>query len=286
MTSEDRSLEVDFSRISNDNIIPFGKYRGMPVEVLADDPEYVEWLQAQPWFRARYQKIHTRVFHNFREPDETPAHNLIQARFLDQEFMRKMFLGIQHARASESQSIKRLFDISEEKKDLRIQVRWVLKTIKKTRDDLDKWYRTEYKTDEQLYQDFLNQKLSKRHWESYLYDWRRQYEKYEEVRKLLPLARQAQRGLRSFKTQIISWSFQSLFEQKAIDVTLSVTVRFKYPSVYIGDRYYDDHDWTRGRQNLFAVYNSNQSWEYSIEIKPQLGDDYPAVLRQILASKK
>ena len=29
-------------------LIPFGKYKGQPVEVLAQDKGYVEWLTAQP----------------------------------------------------------------------------------------------------------------------------------------------------------------------------------------------------------------------------------------------
>ena len=35
-------------------IIPFGKYKGRPVEeVVVDDPGYLEWLSDQDWFRAK-----------------------------------------------------------------------------------------------------------------------------------------------------------------------------------------------------------------------------------------
>ena len=34
-------------------LVPFGKYRGQPVEVLNNDPDYVEWLRGQSWFAKR-----------------------------------------------------------------------------------------------------------------------------------------------------------------------------------------------------------------------------------------
>jgi len=32
------------------DIVPFGKYKGQPVEALQGDPAYADWLAAQPWF--------------------------------------------------------------------------------------------------------------------------------------------------------------------------------------------------------------------------------------------
>jgi hypothetical protein len=41
--------------------VPFGKYRGQPVEVLVDDVQYAGWLAAQPWFREKYPNLHAIV---------------------------------------------------------------------------------------------------------------------------------------------------------------------------------------------------------------------------------
>jgi hypothetical protein len=71
----------------SNEIIPFGKYKGQPVDVLMNDRPYLEWLQGQDWFRARYQNINTLIINNFREPAETPEHNKIQAMFLDGKFL-------------------------------------------------------------------------------------------------------------------------------------------------------------------------------------------------------
>jgi hypothetical protein len=71
-------------------IIPFGKHKGKPVEILAQDKEYAEWLVAQPWFKQRHLNIYTVVINNFRHPIDTPEHNTMQIKFLDQTYSLKL----------------------------------------------------------------------------------------------------------------------------------------------------------------------------------------------------
>jgi hypothetical protein len=75
-------------------IVPFGKYKGQPVEVLANDRGYLDWLTAQAWFRERYAGIYTLIVNNFGEPTETPEHNALQARFLDEDFCRGLLAAL------------------------------------------------------------------------------------------------------------------------------------------------------------------------------------------------
>lgn len=67
-------------------IVPFGKYKGKPVEALAQDRQYVDWVTAQPWFREKFANIYTLIVNNFQEPSETPDHNRLQVLFLKPEF--------------------------------------------------------------------------------------------------------------------------------------------------------------------------------------------------------
>lgn len=67
--------------------IPFGKYKGQPVEQLQMDQNYREWLLQQPWLAERYANIKTIIINNFKEADETPEHNLFQAECLDRNFL-------------------------------------------------------------------------------------------------------------------------------------------------------------------------------------------------------
>lgn len=72
------------------DIIPFGKYRGQPLERLSTDRQYMDWLAAQPWFRERYANLYTIIINNFSAPsDDTPEHNAMQALFLEKEFSLK-----------------------------------------------------------------------------------------------------------------------------------------------------------------------------------------------------
>lgn len=76
------------------NIIPFGKYKGQPIEVLSQDPQYLEWLQSQDWFKQRYGNINTLIINNFREPSDTPEHNKMQAMFTDKKFIGKFITHV------------------------------------------------------------------------------------------------------------------------------------------------------------------------------------------------
>src|SRR5262245_23110071 len=40
----------------------------------------------QAWFRERYGNVYTLIVNNFSEPSETPEHNALQARFLEDGF--------------------------------------------------------------------------------------------------------------------------------------------------------------------------------------------------------
>ena len=67
-------------------VVPFGKYRGKPVEALAQDRQYVDWLTAQPGFKGKFGNFYTLIVNNFQEPSETPEHNALQIKFLDENF--------------------------------------------------------------------------------------------------------------------------------------------------------------------------------------------------------
>jgi hypothetical protein len=72
------------------DVVPFGKYRGEPVERLIADTDYCEWLSAQAWFRERYGRIYQLVVNYGTEPQDSPEHNEMQARFLDENWCRAL----------------------------------------------------------------------------------------------------------------------------------------------------------------------------------------------------
>lgn len=79
--------------MSND-IIPFGKYKGQPIEVMAADQKYVEWLMQQPGIKDKYPNVYNTIINYTQEPAETPEHNAIQIKFLDPEFQKAFVLHV------------------------------------------------------------------------------------------------------------------------------------------------------------------------------------------------
>jgi hypothetical protein len=92
------------------NIIPIGKYKGQPVEVLQGDPAYTDWLTAQSWFRERYAGLFQIIVNNFQEPAETPEHNRLQARFLEPAFCRALMKRL--GREVEAARLQPVFEVS------------------------------------------------------------------------------------------------------------------------------------------------------------------------------
>lgn len=73
-------------------VVPFGKYKGQPVERLVADRNYCDWLAQQPWFRERFNELYQLAVLNVTvvnvgsaEPQDTPLHNLLQALFLEED---------------------------------------------------------------------------------------------------------------------------------------------------------------------------------------------------------
>lgn len=71
-------------------LVPFGKYKGQPAEVLLTDAGYRDWLLAQPWFREKFVTLYQTVINYGGEPKDSPEHNEMQAAFLDDELCFKL----------------------------------------------------------------------------------------------------------------------------------------------------------------------------------------------------
>lgn len=52
-------------------MIPFGKHKGKPVEAILDDRKYMDWLLAQSWFKENHLNLYTVVINNGQEPMKT-----------------------------------------------------------------------------------------------------------------------------------------------------------------------------------------------------------------------
>jgi hypothetical protein len=76
-------------------IMPFGKYKGKPIEVLMQDEQYANWLKDQPWFREKFSNHYTLIVNNFStEPIDTPEHNEIQVKSISSDYKPKVAYAV------------------------------------------------------------------------------------------------------------------------------------------------------------------------------------------------
>lgn len=75
--------------------IPFGKHKGrMLVEVMAEDPQYVDWMMQQAWFAEKFKPLYELAKAGLGSGAEnTPEHNAMQARFLDPAYCAALVMA-------------------------------------------------------------------------------------------------------------------------------------------------------------------------------------------------
>jgi uncharacterized protein (DUF3820 family) len=217
-------------------IIPFGKYKGRLVdEVLVDDPAYLQWLAGQDWFRAKFNILHQVIINRGAEPEETPDHNAMQVKFLDDEFCVRFInhyasgdvrASLQNALSTRAESVQK--NIKELKSSLEYHLRyWADDQPRITN------IKQQIAKAEQLFAQQLNQRIGQ-----------------------------------------IEFKIQRSFEERGVDVLLQVRAISKSPDIEV---------------EPYNLYPDRDNGAYfhrgiSIEIKPIIGDDYPAVLRQMKAN--
>lgn len=74
---------IDLNTALASDIITFGKYRGHPISTLIADADYCRWLMSQEWFCTRYVWVHEMIVNGGIKPEDTPEHNKLQVKFLD-----------------------------------------------------------------------------------------------------------------------------------------------------------------------------------------------------------
>jgi uncharacterized protein (DUF3820 family) len=247
-------------------IIPFGKYKGRLVEeLLVDDPAYLQWLAGQDWFRAKFNILHQVIINRGAEPEETPEHNAIQVKFLDDDFCVRLLdhidpqyceKAITALRAGHQHNLQLIGRaIVKEQENLTQAKERVARYTRDAREELDKRY----------YSRMLEgaEKDRDRHVARVDYLFRVQKE---------------------FTPPIVALQFRVTrqFEERGVDVILTFSLKSTQHDVmppndlslvwYHYDESRDPYGWSDLSYSVGSIH---------IELKPVIGDDYPAILRQM-----
>lgn len=239
-----------------DGIIPFGKYRGQPIEAIAEDRSYVDWLLAQPWFRERYAGLYSVVINNFCEPSDTPEHNAMQARFLDEQFrMRFGAVALQGK--------------------VKTSVQCLMPSVKALADYIDRCS--------------VPQAIDKSEFSASKF----RYLRYGDgsVRMIQTWQeRQLRTRLMRDDAEWSGWSDQKLFfsfpcgqifKTSGLAFEQGYDVSFSCSSIGVSSH----RESNSGETGIdYPSFSELQAESLRIEIKPVIGDDYPSILRQVKRS--
>ena len=229
------------------DIVPFGKYRGQPVAALVADQQYTDWLTQQDWFKARYAAIYNVVVNNnFGEPAETPEHNRYQAMFLDEKFRCAVVDVLNPKHRLEFEMGKDWWALSAKEHELEE----LEKETKSKRDDIrDGIQRTE------------EQRKGDKFWETY---------GPEEIKRNQTKLLEIEERTRSV-TELVAEMQSKLAGSYDLEIP-KVEFEVKVPTA--------DGKVSGAADVQLTVYGC----PLRIEIKPSMGDDFPAVMRQMKAS--
>jgi uncharacterized protein (DUF3820 family) len=228
------------------NVVPFGKYKGRLIEeVLADDPAYLQWLCGQDWFRAKFVSLHQIIINRGAEPEETPEHNAIQVKFLDDDFCLR-FIRYLRPNIDQQMHAQLTACLAERARRAKENIETQTRDLERLEESLRKYEpnRVYYPSKEQ------------------------QQENVENARVELARCQQILTKELAAKIDEINVRFERKFEVQGVDVMLAVEAHNAPHDVAISL-------WA------FPGYRFQNSRALRIEIKPIVGDDYPAVLRQM-----
>jgi len=205
--------------MEDDKIIPFGKHKGRSVEeVEAIEPQYLEWLSGQPWFRDKYVVLHQTIINHGSEPSDTPEHNAMQVKFLENDYCFRFasVAGFDWETKFEERRLKAIDDQGREA----IKLRKEAESYRPTGHSTDGWVK-------KMFDENTGKAVA--------------------AEQSIPLLKEAKPEF---------GVVNRVFEHQGIDVRFGTVVSAVKSLIYF-DRF------------------------FNVEIKPVVGDDYPAVLRQI-----
>lgn len=266
-----------------EEIVPFGKHKGKPIEAILDDRKYRDWLLAQSWFKEQHTSLYTVVINNGTEPVDTPEHNAMQIRFLDEGFRLKF------AMAAKGESIFE-FTTNEAVKTASARVAQIRESvISEFEERIEASFNSDmayYQERIERYQKELNQcDKCEGVARNDCYHSRpdmpiRSVHSVPEV-SIYGVHEKRAEGRWQGTNKLLSCS-RPEFEANGADVDFTVTTGFSFsPSELklcgqIGFEY--------GTKTV-PLPNHVMEHRFTIEIKPSVGDDYPSVFRQMKHNK-
>ncbi len=243
------------------DLVPFGKFKGQALSVLLANADYALWLlnAKSAQLRTSHPAMYAWLVTHFGAPENTPEHNQLTNRFLDHDFRLQLALRINNTPAFEPAR-----SVSEEQV-IRAWTQWLPRRIAQVVDlaQLDDW---------------SGQGLPKE----------------PESRK----AELRRRATANLATALDKLRVYCKLKQTTPEIIWSPVLEASGPKFEVGGA---DVEFSVGGRVSIAIdedlnnYGDNSAmaptlaaWNYSakyrVEAKPFVGDDYPTILRTMVAT--
>jgi hypothetical protein len=287
----------------NSEIVPFGKYKDQPVELMLADQNYLEWITGQPGIMTMLQGKYPALFNIITigapQTSDTPEHNKLQAMFLERTFQESFI----HARLG-----KRVETIGEELADKfhskidnhmaetrRFVAGKVLESAKSVSDVRLIITETKGPGPEEQYKKAVKEHqmnpkpyLAPGSFEQWLEGHSARVKQYEsretEAARTLQAHKEMLSQLLGMHINPGSPSSPKILIEFECGYDIKMTARWEIEATIPAHEFEYDHKraWDRLPKSWKMVAEKKaRREEFAIEIKPLMGDDFPSVLRQM-----
>jgi hypothetical protein len=233
-------------------VLPLGKYRGQSFDVLLMDTAYALWMLTSMY--AKLEQKHPALFafliSRFGPPDQTPVHNALQNRFLDESFCLQVGLA----------STPRLRKVAEALARLTVDLEshWRKNVVSSLEPCLAL---SAYESNEKALRRCLN----------HLEALRTALQKEWKLLRLSGADRDRPAGAKCVPLRLSGLEI----EPEGADVSYRIALGYELLAMR------SDTFSEYGRREHANLAQVSESRSFRIEVKPVVGDDYPAVLRRM-----
>jgi hypothetical protein len=263
----------------NSIIVPFGKYKGQPLEIMLSDANYVNYQKQQPGFMKWLQDNHITIYNIFttgaQQIQDTPEHNKLQARFLDKNFQLAFLDAVvglnvhnifkKKITIHREKIIEKQLELEKLPNDLTIATNTYEEERVSTIARLQKWIDGNPTSYEIETKKRRIEKLNRHEIDSDLrWDYKNLARKFDVTKEIKDKIADCKSSIKYYEKEVSE--YQLLVDDPC---TLRTNIDFE-----------NGYDVNLEIKNENFIHHGSYL-QFRIEVKPSVGDDYPAVLRQV-----
>jgi len=254
-------------------IVPFGKYKDQPVELLLADGDYLNWVMSQPGIVAMLQKRHPTIYNiivtGAPTTEDTPEHNRLQAMFLEPDF-QLAFIEAATGKTVRATIESRVAEGNKEAIDrARRSIAQAQKHVEEARAKLEEQQKDyEQEGSKDFRKEYAANQAATYSVKCSFEEWRKKQIGYARDR-----VQSSEQSLQE-KLAILQRANEKLSLAVACEPKIRLTFECGYDielELEAGAKVWRDED----------DYGFWHVAFFKIELKPQMGDDFPSVLRQM-----